>query len=282
MNSPVHKSALVLGLWLLPFGASAQDKCPDGMILVPAGAFTMGADDAGEPDERPAREVTVCAFCIDRTEVVNADYARCVAAGKCKKPRKLGARFAAADRPVVGVRWDDAQSYCAFVAKRLLTEAEWEKAARGTDGRTYPWGEDAPDDTRGCFGWREGRPCLPGSFPAGDSPYGVTDMAGGVWEWLADVYDPSYYPRAPAADPPGGTCTDSMAFFDKLRRSKTRGFTGSNPIPTECERVLRGGAWNYAARGLRSSNRVHHAHHFRINVAGIRCGADPVPAQRTR
>ena len=259
-----------------PGGPTPTHTAPEGMVLVPAGPFTMGADSGGEQDEHPAHEVTLSAFYIDKFEVTNAAYNRCVDAKKCKKPRKLGSEFEDPARPVVGVTWWDAEAFCAFAGKRLLTEAEWEKAARGTDGRIYPWGNDPPGDTHGCYGFKEGRPCKPGSYPEGNSPYGVSDMAGNVWEWIADVYDASYYPRSPDVDPVGGTCEESLAFFNKLRREGKRGYTGSNPIPKTCERVLRGGAWNYGARGLRSSNRVHHHKRFRIKVAGIRCGADVV------
>ena len=99
-------------------------------------------------------------------------------------------------------------------------------------------------------------------------------MAGGVWEWLADVYDASYYPRSATTDPEGGTCAEALAFFAALRREGKQGYTGTNPIPTTCDRVLRGGAWNYPMKGLRSSNRVHHDPTFRHQVAGIRCGRD--------
>ncbi len=250
----------------------ADDARPD-MILIPAGSFTMGADGVGEEDERPSHKVELSAYYIDRHEVLRGDYLKCVDAGKCKRPKGFGKRFSEPDRPVVGIDWFDATNYCEFVGKRLPTEAEWEKAARGTDGRTYPWGNEEPTKDRGCFAWNEGRPCKPGSYPAGDSPYGVADMAGGVWEWLADVYDASYYPRSDAKDPKGGTCEEALAFFRKLRKEGRQGFTGSNPIPTECERVLRGGAWNYPMKGLRSSNRVHHGPDWRIKVAGVRCAA---------
>lgn len=268
-------SALAVSTLILVGQAFTQeDSPPPKMILIPAGPFTMGADEGGEPDEHPAHVVELSAFYIDRTEVTSGDYAECVAAKRCRPPRHIKDRFEAPDRPVVGVAWKDAKDYCHFRGKRLLTEAEWEKAARGKDGRTFPWGNDEPTADRGCFEWAEPRPCLPGSFPAGDSPYGVTDMAGGVWEWLADVYDPGYYPRSTKRDPPGGTCREALAFFEKLRREHKEGFTGSNPIPEVCDRTLRGGAWNYPKARMRSSNRVHHDPTFRHQVAGIRCGRD--------
>lgn len=271
---PFTRALFVFAALLLFASPSALAEPPSNMILIPGGTFEMGSNDQGEQDERPAHNVTLSPYYIDKFETTNADYKRCIQAGKCKAPRKIKDRFEDPDRPVVGVDWWNAKAYCEFAGKRLLTEAEWEFAARGPKSQTYPWGNQAPDKTRGCFAWAENRPCIPGSYPEGDSPFGVSDMAGGVWEWIEDVYDAGYYPRSSSKDPKGGTCEESLKFFDKLRREKKQGFTGSNPIPTECERVLRGGAWNYGAGGLRSSNRVHHAPRFRIQVAGVRCGAD--------
>lgn len=246
----------------------------EGMILIPAGEFIMGADRGGEEDEHPSHKVTLSAYYIDKYETTNAEYGACVEAGVCRKPRSIDARLNDPERPVVGVSWDDAKAYCGWKNKRLLTEAEWEKAARGTEGKRYPWGDAKPEKDFGCYGWNDDKPCKPGTYPKGDSPYGVSDMAGGVWEWIGDVYDAGYYPRSATKDPKGGTCAESLKFFNKLRREKKQGFTGSNPIPKVCERVLRGGAWNYGGKGLRSSNRVHHPPNWRIQVAGIRCGAD--------
>lgn len=261
--------------WLAPASPGADEVvAPTEMVLIPEGPFIMGADVGGEEDEHPAHEVVLSAYEIDRTEVTRRQYMRCVKAGQCRQPKDFGERFRALDRPVVGVSWFDATNYCKFIGKRLPTEAEWEKAARGPKGQTYPWGEEAPTKARGCFAWNEPRPCKPGSYPKGDSPYGVADMAGSVWEWLADVYDASYYPRSARKNPPGGTCEESLAFFAELRAEGRQGFTGSNPIPQECERVLRGGAWNYPMKGLRSSNRVHHPPNWRIKVAGLRCARD--------
>jgi formylglycine-generating enzyme required for sulfatase activity len=172
-------------------------------VNVPAGPFTQGSV-RGEEDERPARKVTLKAFAIDRTEVTRADYAGCVAAHRCKatpaaSPAAASAAGEDADKlPVTGVDWNDAQAYCRFAGGRLPTEAEWEKAARGTDGREYPWGEEA-DCARGNWGNFEGegpcadknpgRPVAVGKYASGASPYGVLDLGGNVWEWVADKYD---------------------------------------------------------------------------------------------
>lgn len=276
---PVKAGLVVAGLMILGGALSAPEVRSDeprpGMILIPAGAFIMGADKGGEQDEHPAHKVELSAYYIDRHEVTYGQYMECVKAGTCRKPRNVGRGFNENPKlPVVGVSWTDAETYCTFAGKRLLTEAEWEKAARGANGQRYPWGDDPPGPEHGCYNFIEKGLCEPGSYPKGDSPYGVADMAGNVWEWIADVYDASYYPRSAKKDPKGGTCDESLAFFRQLRKEGKQGFTGSNPIPDECERVLRGGAWNYNGKGLRSSNRVHHAKRFRIKVAGIRCGAD--------
>ena len=167
-------------------------------VAIPAGPFTAGST-RGEEDERPVRKVTVKAFAIDRTEVTRADYAACVAAGRCKATaEKPPADGPEAKLPITGVDWNDAQAYCKFAGGRLPSEVEWEKAARGTDGREYPWGNDI-DCTRAnwgsfegegpCAGKNPGRPVAVGQYPTGASPYGLLDMGGNVWEWVADRYD---------------------------------------------------------------------------------------------
>ena len=189
--------------------AAGRAPKPD-RVVIPAGAFTQGST-KGDEDERPARKVTLKAFAIDRTEVTRDEYAACVAAKRCKAPQhqeeqkeqkeqKEKDDTAAADPklPVTGVDWNDAQAYCKFAGARLPTEAEWEKAARGDDGREYPWGNDA-DCARGNWGSFEGEgPCADknpghpvavGQYPSGASPYGVLDLGGNVWEWVADKYD---------------------------------------------------------------------------------------------
>jgi formylglycine-generating enzyme required for sulfatase activity len=246
-----------------PGGGPEVDRVP-----VPAGSFTMGSEAGGEADERPRHTVSVRAFRIDRVEVSRERFQRCVTAGRCTAPRDLGPRFRGNTQPVVGVSWMQARAYCAWTGGRLPTEREWEKAARGTDGRTYPWGEEAPTAARAVFGrGRDGAPDGVGLRPAGASPYGALDLAGNVWEWTESPYDPFAYrhPDAPA------TCDTALAALAELRRAGTRGFTGSNPLPTTCERTLRGGAWNYGARGLRVTNRVHHPPSWQIVVAGFRC-----------
>jgi formylglycine-generating enzyme required for sulfatase activity len=252
------------------------------MALVPAGTFLMGADTGGEPDEHPAHRVELPAFYLDLTEVTNEGWDRCVAAMVCPS-RDAGSagrngfggdtRFRGPRQPVSAVSWDSARAYCAWMGKRLPSEAEWEKAARGSDGRRYPWGSAEPTPDRAVFGGT-GVTAEVGTHPQGDGPYGHQDLAGNVWEWVEDVYDPYAYTRPTAALGKGGDCTEALAALDDLRKSGKKGFTGANPIPTECERVLRGGAFNYPGPGLRSMNRVHHPARFRLVMAGFRCARD--------
>ncbi|MBI2891914.1 MAG: SUMF1/EgtB/PvdO family nonheme iron enzyme [Deltaproteobacteria bacterium] len=271
--------ALICSLAALLAVAQADDPAPRPRIdrvLVPAGAFTMGADEGGEADERPAHRVEVRAFAIDRLEVSNEDYASCVAAERCRSPRRFGPEPLGARKPVVGVSWFDAGAYCAWAAGRLPTEAEWEKAARGGDARRFPWGDEpVPDDAHATFGSRHRGPTDVGTKPAGAGPYGALDQAGNVWEWVSDVYGPTYYRDAPAANPTGPTCDEAVRVYARLRAQGLEGLTGTNPLPTTCERVLRGGAWNYGGPGLRTTNRVHHPPTFRIRYSGFRCAGDP-------
>jgi len=174
-------------------------------VYVPAGEFLMGSPDGvGDYDEHPQHTVYLDAFWIMQTEVTNAQYAKCVAAGVCNAPDNSRWQDAAyADHPVTDVDWDQASEYARWVGGRLPTEAEWEKAARGTDGRTYPWGEEQPDQSRAncCDFVNDTTPV--GSYPAGGSPYMALDMAGNVWEWTADWYDSRYYSQSPAQYPTG-------------------------------------------------------------------------------
>ncbi len=192
-----------------PKAADSRIRPADGavMVFVPAGQFQMGSTNA-DPDagdeEKPAHTATVDAFWLDKTEVTNKQYRQCVEAGACEEPSCWdNGDLNAPDQPVVCVTWDDAQAYAAWAGGRLPTEAEWEKAARGSDGRLYPWGGDAPDcqdaNFKGCLG----RTATVGSYPDGASPYGALDMAGNVWEWVSDWYDETYYGDAPTDNPQG-------------------------------------------------------------------------------
>lgn len=181
------------------------------MVSIPAGEFTMGSD-TGPADERPSHRLSLPAFEIDRFPVTNAQFATFLNAIGPTNPagealfdsddpdariHRRGDQWLAdagfEDHPVVEVSWAGARDFCAWAGKRLPTETEWEKAARGIDGRRYPWGDDPPDATRARFaaGWNETAPV--GSFPRGASPYGVLDLSGNVWEWVSSAYRPYPY-----------------------------------------------------------------------------------------
>jgi formylglycine-generating enzyme required for sulfatase activity len=181
---------------------------PAGMVYVPGGAFKMGRND-GDDYEKPAHDVTVRPFFMDIYEVTNEDYAKFVAATQHKPPPgwKNGAFPEGAGRkPVTGVNFDDAGAYAAWAGKRLPTEEEWEFAARGADGRLYPWGGDKWDSkTRANANAATRPPGLAeiGAYPDGASPYGVQDLAGNAWEWTSSplkAYEGGELPEAPAAD----------------------------------------------------------------------------------
>ncbi len=182
-----------------PRAATMSDP---SLIGIPAGEFLMGSTH-GDDDERPVHRMDLAAFAIDRTEVTTGAYRECIAAGSCTPaghdPYCNAARAKSDDQPINCVDWDQARTYCAWRGMRLPTEAEWEYAARGTDGRTYPWGNSRPSSQL-CWdgpgsdlgrGRRRGT-CAVGTHPAGRSAFGVEDMAGNVWEWTADAYSPAY------------------------------------------------------------------------------------------
>ncbi len=227
-------------------------RAQDGMVMVyvPAGPFKMGSTD-GEEDERPIHTVTLDAFWIDQTEVTNAMYALCVQAGACNAPvdTTYYGDGAYANHPVVYVDWYQASNYCAWVGGRLPTEAEWEKAARGgLEGKRYPWGDELPTCQAGARNGAQYRGCdgltvAVGTFqPNG---YGLYDMAGNVWEWVSDWYDPDYYRNSPASNPTG-------------------------PI-SGGGRVLRGGSWFDYVKDIRSAVRHGAIPDYSNDFAGFRC-----------
>ena len=184
----------------------------------------MGSE-TGEDDEKPVHEVHVSGFFIDTYEVTVSEYVACVRAGGCSEPKETHEddsylNYGTPGRgkhPINGVDWNQAVAYCGWAKKRLPTEAEWEKAARGADGREYPWGNEAVscryavmrDDLVGCG---KDRTWEVGSKPAGVSPYGAHDMAGNVSEWVSDWYGEGDYASAPARDPEGPARGYSRAF----------------------------------------------------------------------
>ncbi len=286
-QAALRLAALLACAALSETSPSVSEPSPPEMRMVPGGTFTMGADGVGESDEQPAHAVTLEGFYLDLTEVTNARYLECVQAGECAAFRDNVARsfgaggesgFRGADQPVVGVSFADATSYCAFRGKRLPSEAEWERAARGDDARVFAWGNQKPTPELACYGRKPGAPGATtdpvGAHPAGAGPYGHLDLTGNVWEWTADLYDPYAYRRPTADRGIPASCEQILQTQAHLRKTKQQGFTGKNPIPTVCERVLRGGAFNYDAVGLRASNRVHHPESWRMLVAGFRCAKD--------
>lgn len=194
------------------------------MILIPSGTFIMGSNE-GEENEFPEHEVYLDDFWMDKTEVTNAMYYECIKSGECEAPLSDG--FIApkdhymdssrADFPVVFTSWENADNYCQWANRRLPTEAEWEKAARGTDGRIYPWGNQPPNPELLNFNLQFGDLMKVGSFPQGASPYGVLDMAGNALEWVSDWYYDHYYEISPTENPTGPSEGD-------LRISRGGGF----------------------------------------------------------
>ncbi len=164
------------------------------LVFVPAGEFIMGSD--ASSDEQPIHRVKLDAFWIDKTEVTNKMYALCVEAGACQPPSSTSSYTRKeyygttefADYPVIYVDWYKRITYCEWAGRRLPTEAEWEKAARSTDGRTYPWGNHAPDSNLLNYDKNVGDTTEAGKYPAGASIYGALDMAGNVWEWVSSLY----------------------------------------------------------------------------------------------
>ncbi len=251
--------AIVLAafLWLAAqpvIAAALENGNEESMVLVPAGEFTMGNSE-GEADEQPAHLVYVDAFLLDKYEVTVKQYATFIRAKGIDAPSdwKTMNQPTNHKRPVVNVEWTDAAEYCKWIGKRLPTEAEWEKAARGTDDRLYPWGSDSPTSLQANFGktkWNNHGALAPvGTLENGKSPYGVYDMAGNVWEWVSDWYDNDYYKNSPSQNPTGPAMGES--------------------------KVLRGGSWGSDAQHLRSTLRYFHRGGHRHKDYGFRCAKTP-------
>lgn len=179
------------------YAKSRIGKAPNKMVLIPAGTFIMGTD-YRLPDEGPQHEVTLPAYYIDKYEVTNLQYKQFIDATGHRSPDHFRNRTfpdGKADHPVTYVDWNDATAYCEWAGKRLPTDQEWEKAARGTDGRMFPWGAEfdinkANTPVRWAALHLEGDTTPVGAFKAGASPYGLYDMTGNVWEWTSSWYQP--------------------------------------------------------------------------------------------
>ena len=241
---------------------SVKGKDGAPMILIPAGPFTMGSND-GLPNERPEHSVTLDAYYIDQYEVTLTLYRKFLESGKHESPPTWDdeAATTVGDRPAIGMKWADAAAYCQWAGKRLPTEAEWEKAARGTDSRRYPWGHmqpfvDIANYNRGVWvseaitlvgvtSGLEGMSVRHGLKEGGKSPYGLSHMAGNASEWVADWYDREYYQKSQDKNPTG---------------------------PSEGEkRVLRGGSWADLPAALRVTARFSAEPDYEDRTIGFRC-----------
>ena len=229
---------------------------PVPMVTIPAGEFLMGnSEGKGRDDERPQRSVYLDAFLIDQVEVTNERYMAFVKSSGHRTPPNpygtgpLQSIMGIEQLPVVQTTWYDAKAYCSWAKKRLPTEAEWEKAARGTDGRRYPWGNEPPTPKQANFDreWEDEHTLYPvGSLPDGDSPYGVKDMAGNAREWVSDWYDAEYYQHAPNRNPQG-------------------------PDKKGVVRSIRGGSWHSPASDITASARGRGGFALQTHGTGFRC-----------
>lgn len=243
---------------LLSCGPAAPVEIVDdkgvSMRLVPAGDFTMGSEDDKAGAAKPAHTVSLPDFYMDVYEVTRARYKECVTAGVCSESKNLASMdlfYADLNKPMAAIDWNQSKTYCeTWRGARLPSEAEWEKAARGTDGRTYPWGEEYSSTYVNVNGDYQKEPYGPadvGTYEKGKSPYGMYDMAGNVWEWVADPY--IAYP----------------------------GNSGEGVFWPE-DRVLRGGSWFYPdSYALRTWFRYTSPPEAAEGAFGFRCAKDAQP-----
>ena len=252
---------------------------PDGMVLIPEGEFKMGSNDGGaDADEQPVHTVHLNAFYIDANEVTNGEFKDFVLANPRWQKDRINEKFhdgsylkdwngnnyplGERDHPVRYVSWYAAMAYAVGVDKRLPTEAEWEKAARGgLDKKQYPWGNGI-NLNRANYGKRLGETTPVGDYPPND--YGIYDIAGNVWEWCLDGYEADFYANSP-------------------RRNPTAGANNIEEIVNDFEniadfRVIRGGGWNSNPEWLRAANRHGTSPAYAgIGALGFRCAKSVLP-----
>jgi gamma-glutamyl hercynylcysteine S-oxide synthase len=246
---------------------SGDTPTPENMVMVPGGAFLMGVDKEVNVntekmskikqlkyavsreafhDEGPAHNVIIDAFYLDQYEVSNKHYGEFLKATGHPAPAYWDDhRRNKPKQPVSGVNWNDANAYCSWANKRLPTEAEWEKAARGPDSFKYPWGNDI-DSSKANFGRKQELTANVDAYPQGKSPYGVYNMAGNVFEWVADWYDPNYYKTTkitvnPAGPQEGVFLSATGTYIDRIAVGK--------------KRVIRGGSWYAPAESVSTTHR---------------------------
>ena len=246
-----------------PQQITGKDGAP--LVLIPAGSYPMGVpvgDRDGGRDEYPRHVIDIAAFYIDKYEVTNGRYLEFVKATDHRVPQNpknptrnlwegVSIPESLADRPVVNVDWADASAYCTWAGRRLPTEAEWEKAAKGNHDWRFPWGNVEPTNKHLNFNqkWIGERTLMPvGSYESGKSPYGVYDMAGNVWEWVNDWYDAKYYEKSPAKNPPGPA--------------------------SGTKKVIRGAGWQNETPTVRIFTRVDSDPTIRNESTGFRCAMD--------
>ena len=271
MLSTILSLALTSGAW----GTPPKNMAPSsysGMVLIQQGAFEMGsqkslreldpvsifqADRHMLGPEDPAHEVILDAYYIDLYEVTNADYKKYLeTTGSKTIPRYWDdSTLNQPNQPVVGTTWKEARAFCQWKNKRLPTEAQWEKAARGKRPVKYPWGDEEPDKTRLNFNNHTGKTTPVGSYPTGKSDYGVFDLSGNVAEWVKDWHFPEYYLFSPKENPPGP---------DKGHY-----------------KIIRGGNWKNNAEDVRLTYRNATVPKARSKTVGFRCAADaPQPSKK--
>ena len=261
---------LIIALMLTgtpPAVAAAEEpmieKDPVEMVIIPAGPFIRGsAPGEGRLDEQPRRKIYLNAFAIDKYEVSNAHYMKFLDETLHKAPlnvfaeRPLNKEEGIANLPVVQVTWHDAVDYCFWAGKRLPTEAEWEKAARGTEGRLFPWGDQPPTPQRANYekDW-DGKKTFVEvtALPEGQSAFGLFNLSGNIREWVQDWYDAGYYSLAPEKNPKGPE--------------------------TGILKVIRGGSWRSFDTDLRAASRGKGGFALKTHGIGFRCARDVIPGQ---